>query len=294
MVHGSSHTGACLESTPDGREGWYPYFVRNGVASYVVDQAGRGRSGFDESVIHEGEARLAAGDAAAAADLIPGFGRITDDGAWTNWFGHLVPANSTILTGKLIPHGDAADPNPESRQVRPRGAAVSDRRRGPEPGLASRRHRTCARRHRTRTLRARVLQAAGSERGSHAAGLHLQDVRSDGARAGQHLDAAESGGAGRAARRRDRRHPLAIGDHGPPHDPHSEGARPSRAAEGVDHDRRIVLASEQRPDRGGLRQHSLHGAQRRLRERQHAAARTPSTRSTPGARPSRDRRRRTI
>jgi hypothetical protein len=112
MVHGSSHTGACLESTPDGREGWYPYFVRNGVPSYVVDQAGRGRSGFDESVIHEGEARLAAGDSGAAAELIPGFGRITDDGAWTQWFGHLVPANSTILTGKLVPHGDAADPNP--------------------------------------------------------------------------------------------------------------------------------------------------------------------------------------
>ena len=58
MVHGSSHTGACLESTPDGREGWYPYFVRKGVPSYVVDQAGRGRSGFDESVIHEGEADI--------------------------------------------------------------------------------------------------------------------------------------------------------------------------------------------------------------------------------------------
>ena len=24
MVHGSTHTGAALESTPDGREGWYP------------------------------------------------------------------------------------------------------------------------------------------------------------------------------------------------------------------------------------------------------------------------------
>ena len=24
MVHGSTHTGACLEATPDGREGWYP------------------------------------------------------------------------------------------------------------------------------------------------------------------------------------------------------------------------------------------------------------------------------
>ena len=31
MVHGSSHTAACLESTPDGREGWAPYFVRNGI-----------------------------------------------------------------------------------------------------------------------------------------------------------------------------------------------------------------------------------------------------------------------
>jgi hypothetical protein len=112
MVHGSSHTAACLESTPDGREGWYPYFVRKGVPSYVVDQAGRGRSGFDESVIHEGEARVASGDLKGAAEILPGFGRITDDGAWTNWFGHLVPANSTILTGKLIAHGDPDDPNP--------------------------------------------------------------------------------------------------------------------------------------------------------------------------------------
>jgi hypothetical protein len=111
MVHGSSHTGACLEATPDGREGWYPYFVRKGVATYVVDQAGRGRSGFDQSVIHEGEARIAS-DAKAAMDLLPSFGRITDNGAWTAWFGHLVPANSTILTGTLIPHGDPADPNP--------------------------------------------------------------------------------------------------------------------------------------------------------------------------------------
>src|SRR5262245_29598618 len=67
MVHGSSHTAACLESTPDGREGWYPYFVRKGVPSYIVDQAGRGRSGFDESVIHEGEAKVAAGDVKAGS-----------------------------------------------------------------------------------------------------------------------------------------------------------------------------------------------------------------------------------
>lgn len=112
MVHGSSHTAACLEATPDGREGWYPYFVRKGVSSYIVDQSGRGRSGFDESVIHEGKARIAAGDTAGGTQLIPGFGRITDDGAWTNWFGHIVPIGSTLATGRLVPHGDTNDPNP--------------------------------------------------------------------------------------------------------------------------------------------------------------------------------------
>ena len=113
MVHGSTHTGACLEATPDGREGWYPYFVRHGVPSYVVDQAGRGRSGFDQSVLHEAEAKLVSGDTKAAADLIPSFGRITDNGAWTNWFGHLVPAGSNVRTGRLIPHGAPDDPNPK-------------------------------------------------------------------------------------------------------------------------------------------------------------------------------------
>ena len=113
MVHGSTHTGACLEATPDGREGWYPYFVRHGVPSYVVDQAGRGRSGFDESVVHEGEARLAAGNVKGAAEILPAFGRITDNGAWTAWFGHLVPNGSNVVNGTLVPHADARDPNPK-------------------------------------------------------------------------------------------------------------------------------------------------------------------------------------
>src|SRR6516162_1091627 len=111
MVHGSSHTAACLESTPDGREGWYPYFVRKGISTYLVDQAGRGRSGFDESVIHEAAAANKNGDPEPNAPAIPAFGRITDNGAWTAWFGHLVPQGSTILTGTLIRHGDPGDQN---------------------------------------------------------------------------------------------------------------------------------------------------------------------------------------
>jgi hypothetical protein len=104
MVHGSTHTAACLESTPDGREGWAPYFVRQGISTYIVDQAGRGRSGFDQSVLHE------AASVPGGTVRVPNFGRITDNGAWTAWFGHLLPAGSTILNGTLIRHGDAGDP----------------------------------------------------------------------------------------------------------------------------------------------------------------------------------------
>ena len=114
MVHGSTHTGAALESTPDGREGWYPYFVRKGVATYVVDQSGRGRSGFDQSVLHEAEARLLAGNRDAAAALLPTVPRITDNGAYQAWFGHLLPADATIVTGRLIPHGSPEDPQPST------------------------------------------------------------------------------------------------------------------------------------------------------------------------------------
>jgi pimeloyl-ACP methyl ester carboxylesterase len=52
MVHGFNHTGVTYETTPDGREGWATYFVRKGYPVYVVDQAGRGRSGFDPTVFN--------------------------------------------------------------------------------------------------------------------------------------------------------------------------------------------------------------------------------------------------
>ncbi|ACK51446.1 hypothetical protein Msil_2521 [Methylocella silvestris BL2] len=107
IMHGSSHTGACLEATPDGREGWLPYALRKyNLSMFIVDQPGRGRSGFDQSVIQEG---LGTNN----LSLIPtNWGRITDNGAWTSWFGHLLPAGSDIVTGKLIRHGDPGDPDP--------------------------------------------------------------------------------------------------------------------------------------------------------------------------------------
>jgi pimeloyl-ACP methyl ester carboxylesterase len=46
MVHGGTMSGTNFTGTPDGREGWVQYFVRQGYAVYVVDQVGRGRSGY--------------------------------------------------------------------------------------------------------------------------------------------------------------------------------------------------------------------------------------------------------
>src|ERR1700757_4977562 len=44
-------------------------------------------------------------------EMVPNFGRITDNGAWTAWFGHIL-GGSTIMVGKMIRHGDPGDPAP--------------------------------------------------------------------------------------------------------------------------------------------------------------------------------------
>jgi pimeloyl-ACP methyl ester carboxylesterase len=46
MIHGGGQTAANFLGTPDGRRGWADDFLANGYAVYIVDQSGRGRSGF--------------------------------------------------------------------------------------------------------------------------------------------------------------------------------------------------------------------------------------------------------
>ena len=112
MVHGSGYTGAALDATPDGREGWFAYAVRHNLATFVVDQPGRGRSGYDRSVFHE--ARVTGN-----TSLIPTLGGGTSNSVWTSWFGHLLPAGSNILNGTLIRHGDPGDPDPAENPAVP-------------------------------------------------------------------------------------------------------------------------------------------------------------------------------
>jgi hypothetical protein len=112
VVHGSGYSGSCLEATPDGRMGWLPYALQNNLSMFVVDQAGRARSGFDRSVYHE--ARVTNN-----LSLIQTLGGGSSDTIWTSWFGHIVPAGTNITNGTMIRHGDAGDPDPSSPEPGP-------------------------------------------------------------------------------------------------------------------------------------------------------------------------------
>jgi pimeloyl-ACP methyl ester carboxylesterase len=50
MIHGFGQSGTNFTGTPDGREGWAQYFLRQGYAVYVVDQPGRGRAAYQGDV----------------------------------------------------------------------------------------------------------------------------------------------------------------------------------------------------------------------------------------------------
>jgi len=50
MVHGAGSSGANFIGTPDGREGWAQFFLRQGYAVYVIDQPGRGRAAYVSDV----------------------------------------------------------------------------------------------------------------------------------------------------------------------------------------------------------------------------------------------------
>jgi len=122
MVHGSGYSGSAVEGTAAGNEGWNDYLVRNNVPSYVVDQPGRGRSGFDHTPIHEAIYRLNQGDTAGALALLPGGGTLPEFGfshegtaGWASWFGHFLPTagdrfDESVTASKMIRHGEPGDP----------------------------------------------------------------------------------------------------------------------------------------------------------------------------------------
>ncbi|MDR4305212.1 hypothetical protein IHQ68_01040 [Chelatococcus sambhunathii] len=76
FVHGCCLTSKTWETTPDGRMGWYEYFTRQGFRTFMAEQVGRGRSGFDPTRF----AKVNAGDGAPADN--PDILIATDRFAW--------------------------------------------------------------------------------------------------------------------------------------------------------------------------------------------------------------------
>jgi pimeloyl-ACP methyl ester carboxylesterase len=92
MVHGATLSGKTYDTTPDGRMGWFEYFVRQAHPVYVADQVGRARSGFNQAVFNN----VRAGSTPPSAQ--PNMFRLADRfGAWTS------PAPGVPFAGTQFP-----------------------------------------------------------------------------------------------------------------------------------------------------------------------------------------------
>ena len=76
LIHGCCLTGKTWETTPDGRMGWDEFFVREGFPTYVIDQAGRGRSAVNPSAIN------AVKTGKAPPETLPPVVSAGQEGAW--------------------------------------------------------------------------------------------------------------------------------------------------------------------------------------------------------------------
>lgn len=117
LWHGGGMSGACWETTPDGREGWQHFFLRRGWATYVSDAVERGRSGFSPFPdIFPGEPlflpiddpweRFRIGDGPLArGTALPGNQFPAEPENWKNFMRQIVPRFTTtddwVLAGYL-------------------------------------------------------------------------------------------------------------------------------------------------------------------------------------------------
>src|SRR5262249_26112492 len=95
FIHGCCLTGKTWETTPDGRMGWDEYFVRRGYATYVIDQAWRGRSGANPSAI------ISAKLGRMPPDHLPPIVMAAHEDAWALFrFG---PEYNKVVAGRQFP-----------------------------------------------------------------------------------------------------------------------------------------------------------------------------------------------
>jgi pimeloyl-ACP methyl ester carboxylesterase len=79
MLHGATLSGKSYDTTPDGRIGWFEYFVRKGHRVYIPDQVTRARSGVDLSIYNDVRAGV------QPPSALPSVFRMSDEINWTTF-----------------------------------------------------------------------------------------------------------------------------------------------------------------------------------------------------------------
>ena len=95
MTHGCCLSAKTWETTPDGRMGWNEYFVRKGRATYLTDQVGRARSGFDATPYNM------ARQGRIAPETIPTVNMATEQMAW--WIFRIGPKPGEAFADQRFP-----------------------------------------------------------------------------------------------------------------------------------------------------------------------------------------------
>jgi hypothetical protein len=98
IVHGCCLSTKSWQTTPDGRMGWDEYFVRQGFDTYMIDQVGRARSGFDATKYN-----MVRTGALPVSDLPPIL-IATDQFAWNIFRWGTTPCNASPCSDTTTPH----------------------------------------------------------------------------------------------------------------------------------------------------------------------------------------------
>ena len=111
IVHGCCLTTKSWQTTPDGRMGWDEYFVRRGFDTYMIDQVGRGRSGFDATaynMVRTGELPCTAGTSQTGGQVvckeIPAILIASDQFAWNVFRWGTTACTTSPCSATTTPH----------------------------------------------------------------------------------------------------------------------------------------------------------------------------------------------
>ena len=112
IVHGCCLSTKSWQTTPDGRMGWDEYFVRQGFDTFMMDQVGRARSGFDPVAYQSVRLGLTPciPTATVACPQNPSILIASDQFAWNVFRWGTTPCTTSPCSSTTTPHPDLKFP----------------------------------------------------------------------------------------------------------------------------------------------------------------------------------------